>query len=535
MSNTSLFGKPVNRRAAIGTLAALGAMPLASRFRMNQAAAASSQIVASSSCVLSAAMTEGPYFVDERLNRSDLTSGSTAAGVTQGLPLTLRINLNSARGTACLPVSGVQVDVWHADAVGEYSDEAAAPGQPNTRGQTFLRGYQISDANGNVTFKTIYPGWYSGRTIHIHVKARLFDAAGNKTYEFTTQLFFDETVNDAVMATLPYNSRGTRDTRNANDNVYANQTSALVDLNRPSDGSAGYVATIAVGLDLPGSSSAIDLDQQGLTGLWYDPSTSGQGFALELFSDLIAAGTGMVQAGWFTFASGSAGGAESQRWYTVSGQMVTNAASGTLTIYQNVGGNFNAPPTTTVQAVGTATLSFTSCDRGQFTYAFSDGSGRKGIIPMVRLTPSVTCSATTARPSNADFALSGNWYNAATSGQGLIVELNPNVPYLFFAWYTYAPDGQQLGAAGQRWYTGQGAYQVGARSIAVPLFATTGGVFDVPTLPAPVTSSVGSATLAFRDCANANLTYAFTAGTNQGLSGMIALTRIGPTPVGCVA
>ena len=123
MSNTSLFGKPVNRRAAIGTLAALGAMPLASRFCMNQAAAASSQIVASSSCILSAAMTEGPYFVDERLNRSDLRSDPATGQVKEGVILTLAVALSQISSSgACSPLAGALVDLWHCDALGVYSD-----------------------------------------------------------------------------------------------------------------------------------------------------------------------------------------------------------------------------------------------------------------------------------------------------------------------------------------------------------------------------------------------------------------------------
>ncbi|MGG2339430.1 intradiol ring-cleavage dioxygenase, partial [Salmonella enterica] len=95
--------------------------------------------------------------------------------------------------------------------IGAYSDVSAN----GTVGQTFLRGDQATDANGLVTFTTIYPGWYSGRAVHIHLRARVYDAAGNTTYNFTTQLFFDDTVTDTVFASGPYNSRGTRDTRNA--------------------------------------------------------------------------------------------------------------------------------------------------------------------------------------------------------------------------------------------------------------------------------------------------------------------------------
>jgi protocatechuate 3,4-dioxygenase beta subunit len=250
--------KTPNRRrvlAALGTLGAvpfitraLGAVPFTRGLGLPEASAA--PVISGKSCVLSPAMMEGPFFVDTALNRSDLTAGTIKAGVVQGLPLILDIDLAGVQATGCLPIARMQVDVWHADATGEYSGVASGAGQPNAAGQSFLRGYQVSDANGRVTFKTIYPGWYPGRTIHIHVKARLFNAAGNTTYVFTSQLFFDDAINDKVMAMPPYNARGTRNVRNAGENIYGNATRALVDL-RPADGSRGYVGAVMLGLRLP--------------------------------------------------------------------------------------------------------------------------------------------------------------------------------------------------------------------------------------------------------------------------------------------
>jgi len=251
MSMDHLLRNRINRRRALGLLGALGAAPFVARsLRGGVAHAAPTQIVNGTTCVLTPSLTEGPYFVDERLNRSDLTSNTTNTGVVNGLPLTLNISLNSIKGAGCRPVGGVQVDVWHASAIGQYSDEPAGMGQANTQGQTWLRGYQTSDANGNVAFKIVYPGWYSGRTIHIHVKVRTFNAAGNTTYEFNSQLFFNEATNDLVMARSTYNARGTRDTRNAQDNIYGNNTSLLVDLAPMPDGTAGYVATATLGMKI---------------------------------------------------------------------------------------------------------------------------------------------------------------------------------------------------------------------------------------------------------------------------------------------
>jgi protocatechuate 3,4-dioxygenase beta subunit len=473
------------------------------------------------------------------LNRADLTTNTTDAGTLDGLPLYLNISAVSTLSATCAPIAGVQIDAWHCNANGLYSDIATGQGQSTgTTGQTFLRGYQVTDANGAVGFKTIYPGWYSGRTVHIHVKARFYDASGNKTYDFNTQLFFDDTLTDAVFALAPYNARGARNVRNASDNIYANNTSVLLSLQRPADGTAGYVANITLGLALAATSTAstVDLNQQGLTGLWYDVATDGQGLALEIFPDLMAKGAGLVQGGWFTYDNSAAGGAEKQRWYTMSGPAVTGQSIANLTIYQNVGGNFAVPPITTAQAVGTATLAFSSCNQGLFTYAFNDGTGRTGTIPLTRLTPSVTCSTTATRPTNADFALSGNYGDLATSGQGLIVEANPLAPVLFFAWYTYAPTGQQIGGgASQRWYTGQTNTAVaGSRMFDVTLYETTGGIFDTAAPGTLKTVAIGTATMQFTSCSTATLTYAFTGGTSAGRAGLLQLSRIGPTPAGCV-
>ena len=106
---------------------------------------------------------------------------------------------------------------------------------------------------------------------------------------------------------------------------------------------------------------------------------------------------GAVQVSWFTYDPSVVGGAERQRWYTLGGNVAPGAASAALTIYQNVGGSFNAPPITAAQPVGSATLSFAACNQGKLDYAFSDGTGRTGSIPLTRLTQNVTCSTTSTR------------------------------------------------------------------------------------------------------------------------------------------
>ena len=284
----------------------------------------------------------------------------------------------------------------------------------------------------------------------------------------------------------------------------------------------------------PPPPNGLDLDQQGLTGSWYEAAENGQGFEIEVFPDLIAPGTGLLQGAWFTFDKAPAGGADHQRWYTFNGHAQSGDDDVQFTIFQNVGSNFDALPVTQPVAVGTGTLSFDTCGSGSLSYTFNNGGG-SGVIPITRITPNVTCVVGAAPAQNGDFALSGNWFDPATSGQGFVFEVNPLSPIVFFAWYTYAPSGQAAGAAGQRWFTGSAAYMVGSRTIPLSLFETTGGVFDTPMPMSQTTNPVGTATVTFTSCSAAQLQFSFTAGSNAGQAGMINLTRVGPVPAGCVA
>jgi protocatechuate 3,4-dioxygenase beta subunit len=200
---------------------------------------------ASADCVLDPTTTKGPYWVDERLNRSDIrsdTNGIASPNPRPGLPLTLELAVSAYASGACTALQGAQVDIWHCDASGIYSDV-----QGSTAGENFLRGYQVTDASGVARFTTIYPGWYSGRTVHIHVKVRLFDASNNTTTEATTQVFFDDAITDAVYKSVsPYSTRPARDTRNSADNIYGNQTVLL--LNLSGDTASGFTGTIPLGV-----------------------------------------------------------------------------------------------------------------------------------------------------------------------------------------------------------------------------------------------------------------------------------------------
>jgi protocatechuate 3,4-dioxygenase beta subunit len=205
--------------------------------------------------VASPALTEGPFFVDEKLNRSNILGSTTRTTVVNGIPLTLNLGVYKVSNGLGTPLAGAQVDVWHADAAGTYSDENNTGIQSeNTLGQNWLRGYQVSDANGAVSFTTIYPGWYQGRTIHMHFKVRIFNTSGSTAYEFTSQFFINDTLNDIVMAKSPYNTRGTRTVRNANDSIYSGTgNDSITDgtqlsLTMTDNGSGGYIGAFNIGL-----------------------------------------------------------------------------------------------------------------------------------------------------------------------------------------------------------------------------------------------------------------------------------------------
>jgi protocatechuate 3,4-dioxygenase beta subunit len=194
-------------------------------------------------CVVKPDQTEGPYFVDQQLVRSDIRVEPTTGAAKDGVPLTLALTVFDVSKGQCRPLPGATVDIWHCDAQGVYSG-VTDPGF-GTAGQKFLRGAQTTDANGAVQFTTIYPGWYQGRAIHIHFKIRT--QVNGTPWEFTSQWYFDEALNDRILADPPYAKPGQR-TTNATDGTFRNGGDQLLLAHVASD--AGYAATFAIGLDL---------------------------------------------------------------------------------------------------------------------------------------------------------------------------------------------------------------------------------------------------------------------------------------------
>ena len=231
---------PVQSATAAPVAQAATAAPSATAAPVAQAATAAPSATLPA-CVVSPELTEGPYFVDAGLNRADIRSDPNSGELRPGVPLALTLRVAQVSADACAPLAGALVDIWQCDALGVYSDVGEASGQ------LFLRGQQVTDASGAASFITIYPGWYPGRTVHIHFKVRAA-AGASQTYEFASQLFFDEALSDTVFTLAPYVGRGQSTTRNAADNTYAASGGQL--LLALALAVEGYSANFDIGLEL---------------------------------------------------------------------------------------------------------------------------------------------------------------------------------------------------------------------------------------------------------------------------------------------
>lgn len=211
-------------------------------------------------CVLTPELTEGPYYLDTNLVRQDITEGRA------GLPLRLRVTVNDP--TTCSPLANAAIDIWHCDAQGFYSGvNANSPGSDadadeiaEATNSIFLRGIQLTDADGLAEFLTIYPGWYRGRTVHIHLMVHVGGQADGSSYDggyisHIGQLFFDDTISDEVFLLEPYAGRPEDErTTNDEDGIIADhedEPGFMVTLAPLTEGTIvdGFLGSIALGVD----------------------------------------------------------------------------------------------------------------------------------------------------------------------------------------------------------------------------------------------------------------------------------------------
>jgi protocatechuate 3,4-dioxygenase beta subunit len=240
MTSDDLDPQPsrLRRREAILAAGGLGLGGLLAAGRLGGTADAAA------SCVLTPEVTEGPYWIDTSLTRRDIRAGRP------GLRLDLVFTVENAK--SCAPLAGANVELWHCDASGVYSgfESASGGGPPGgnsgpTDAKRYLRGHQQAGADGRARFTTIFPGWYRGRTPHIHLKVHV----GGRVVH-TGQVFFNEATTAKVYTHAPYSAHGEPDTSHAQDSIYAQagRSRAVMHLTSLGAGRSGYRGTITLGV-----------------------------------------------------------------------------------------------------------------------------------------------------------------------------------------------------------------------------------------------------------------------------------------------
>lgn len=237
---------PLNRRDAlrlVAVTAAGGAFLSQNAFAQEASADTTTLMPGADVCVLTPEVTEGPYYFDPALERADITEGTQT-----GVPTTVKLQVVDS---ACKPIEGARVDIWHCNAVGLYSGYASQTGGVDTTGETFLRGTLFASAGGIVEFQTIYPGWYAGRTTHIHFKVFL-----DERTVLTGQIFFPDALSQFIYQNVPpYIDHGSdRDVLNANDNIAAQATRASFAYVKELE--ANYLVAMIIGVDPNAESTA---------------------------------------------------------------------------------------------------------------------------------------------------------------------------------------------------------------------------------------------------------------------------------------
>ncbi|MFD4626393.1 intradiol ring-cleavage dioxygenase [Streptomyces sp. NPDC058475] len=253
LDGTAAAGTPIGRRTvliATGATAAALAVGAAAPATPTADAAHATPVAAAAVCTLTKEMTEGPYYLDGQLVRSDITEGKA------GIPL--KLTLTVVDDDTCAPLDNALVEIWHCDALGEYSGFVGGNGHSEPDDGTFLRGGVLTGTDGVAKITTIYPGWYRGRCIHIHLKVHTgvtltSDGSFTGGQELHTgQLFFSETVTTAVARISPYSTNTVTRTTLAQDSIYddGGAASGLLTLTAlGSSTSSGYAGALTVGVE----------------------------------------------------------------------------------------------------------------------------------------------------------------------------------------------------------------------------------------------------------------------------------------------
>jgi protocatechuate 3,4-dioxygenase beta subunit len=224
-------------------------------------ATATATSTSSASCTVTNEGEIGPYFADDSasgFDRVDVVTNIDGSDAQSGVPLTLNVYVVDTENN-CAPYSGAQLDIWHCNASGVYSDISSE----GTSADTYLRGYQLTNSSGYAQFVTIIPGWYQGRTTHIHLRVRstYSEASSTTDQTNTTQLFFPQSVVDYLAQNVaPYSAEGVNPTTNASDRVYSNEVDGQTLLTLSGSYASGFSATYTVGLPittLPSNTSSL--------------------------------------------------------------------------------------------------------------------------------------------------------------------------------------------------------------------------------------------------------------------------------------
>lgn len=252
----------------------------------------------------------------------------------------------------------------------------------------------------------------------------------------------------------------------------------------------------------------------GHAGAWFNPETPGQGLLIDVEPE-----SNFLFASWFTFTDAASENANEPHWFTAQGNFMGDTAE--LVVYETLGGQFDGPQEVGTNAVGNATLSFSDCAGGRLDYTI-DAWGVEGSFPMQRAIAGTenVCeklAGLSAEPLETNDGRDGAWFDPASPGQGFLIDAQPGNEFIFVAWFTYGEDT----VSGQRWLTAQGPL-VGTSADLI-VYETLGGSFDDPN-PSE-TNAVGTMTIDFTDCNNAQLDYSI---TDEALAGTIDIERAIP-------